>query len=112
MGVQLAKNAGLTVYTTASSRTLDFVKQFHPDKIIDYQTSAWEDDPELLGVDAVFDTVGTSGNFEKAKKVLKPTGGFLTIASAEAGTNPLGHPPLSYVSNYVLRGLSSSSLLI
>ena len=58
LAIQLAKIRGAHVLTTSSSRSIDFVSQFNPDKIIDYTSTAWEDDLDVMGVDAVFDTIG------------------------------------------------------
>jgi len=101
--VQLIKYYGGKVITTCSTRTLPFVTKLEPDKIINYGEHAWEEDPEVQGIDFVFDTVGTPGSFEKAKRILKPTGGFLSIANGEAGLNPKAHPPLSYAALFCLR---------
>lgn len=60
LAVQLAKNAGAHVITTCSTRSVEFVQQFSPDKIIDYTSTAWELDSDVMGVDAVFDTIGKS----------------------------------------------------
>jgi NADPH:quinone reductase-like Zn-dependent oxidoreductase len=96
LAIQLAKLRGNYVVTTASTRNLEFVSQFKPDKVIDYKVNAWEDDEELKGFDVVYDTTGESGGFEKAKKILKTDGVFLTIANFEVGHNPAAHPPLAF----------------
>jgi NADPH:quinone reductase-like Zn-dependent oxidoreductase len=103
IAIQLAKSAGVKVYTTCSSRSHAFVRQFDPEVIIDYTTSAWEEHPSLRNIDAVFDTVGASGSFSKAKLVLKPNGKFLAITGGEVSTDVKAHPPLEYAGAYVLR---------
>jgi len=102
--VQLAKLRGATVITTCSPRTLEFVATLGADRIIDYTTTKWFEDPDLVrtGVDAVFDTVGEEDTFANAKAVLSDTGSFLSIASFEAGVDPAAHAPLAYAARYCL----------
>mmetsp|Transcript_12405 Transcript_12405/g.11239 ORF Transcript_12405/g.11239 Transcript_12405/m.11239 type:complete len:328 (+) Transcript_12405:75-1058(+) len=103
--IQLAKISGATVYTTSSSRSKDFVASFNSaDQIINYNEVQWENYAELQGIDAIYDTVGQTGTFDKAKNVLKSGGRFITIASQEAGHDPSAHPPLAHASFFGLSG--------
>lgn len=68
--IQLAKLAGATVYTTASSRNIDFLKSLGADEVIDYTQ---EDFSKLEDLDIVFDTVGGE-TFEKSWGILKKGG--------------------------------------
>lgn len=100
LAIQLAKLKGAYVATTASARNLEFVSQFGPDKIINYQTEDWA---ALKDFDAVLEATGEAGAFKKASSgVLKPTGAFLSLVNNEVGFNPHGHPPLSFASLYGL----------
>eukprot|EP00697_Spironema_sp_BW2_P015168 gnl/Spiro4/5914_TR3025_c0_g1_i1.p1 gnl/Spiro4/5914_TR3025_c0_g1~~gnl/Spiro4/5914_TR3025_c0_g1_i1.p1 ORF type:complete len:340 (-),score=91.23 gnl/Spiro4/5914_TR3025_c0_g1_i1:66-1085(-) len=96
LAIQLAKLRGIWVTTTTSSRNAAFVGTLGADKVINYNTHSWVEDPELRGIDAVLDMVGEPGAFEKSKTILKRDGAFLSIASFDAGFNPSAHPPLSF----------------
>uniref|UniRef100_A0A6U0K0N9 Enoyl reductase (ER) domain-containing protein n=1 Tax=Minutocellus polymorphus TaxID=265543 RepID=A0A6U0K0N9_9STRA len=97
LAIQLAKNAGAWVATTASPRNMDYVKSLGPDLIINYRESDWSDHPDLIGIDAVFDAVGEDGAFGKisaeGSKVVKEGGQFVSIASFDAGFDPAAHKP-------------------
>lgn len=62
MAIQFAKLRGLKVFTTVSSRKVGFVRQLHPDAIIDYQkedvTSRIMELTADQGADLIVDTVG------------------------------------------------------
>ena len=94
--IQLAKVRGAKVSTTCSSRTLDFVKQFNPDEVINYTQEKWEE--KVSGLDAVLDTVGEKDGFARSKGIVKDGGSFVTIASFDAGFDPSAHPPFSFAS--------------
>jgi NADPH:quinone reductase-like Zn-dependent oxidoreductase len=96
IAIQLAKLRGSWVATTASTRALGFVKQFGADKLINYNKATWEDDEELKNIDLVFDTVGDKDALNRAKKILKTDGIFVTIADFTVGLDPKAHPPLSF----------------
>jgi len=76
VSIQLAKALGAYVATTVSTQSMDFVKQFNPDEIIDYKTQQFE---ELLkDFDAVYDTAGGETT-NKSFKVLKKGGVLVTM---------------------------------
>jgi NADPH:quinone reductase-like Zn-dependent oxidoreductase len=104
IAIQLAKSRGAWVATTCSDRTIDYVSQFGADKIVNYRESKWEEDPELKGLDVVFDTVGETDGFARttANGVVKETGAFVSICSPDAGYDPAAHPPLSYAAFHCL----------
>lgn len=62
MALQFAKLRGLKVFTTVSTRKVNFVRQLHPDAIIDYQKEDVTDRVMKLtagqGADLIVDTVG------------------------------------------------------
>lgn len=68
--IQLAKLAGATVYTTASSRNIDFLKSLGADEVTD---CTQEDFSKLEDLDIVFDTVGGE-TFEKYWGILMKGG--------------------------------------
>mmetsp|Transcript_13570 Transcript_13570/g.20366 ORF Transcript_13570/g.20366 Transcript_13570/m.20366 type:complete len:331 (+) Transcript_13570:136-1128(+) len=109
LAIQLAKSRGAWVATTCSSRTLDYVSQFGPDKVVNYREANWENDTELRELDAVIDTVGENEGFSKTKdnNVVKATGSFVSISAFDAGFDPNGHPPLSFAAFYCLRNDTS-----
>jgi len=80
VAIQIAKNAGAHVATTATGDDLAFVKQLGADEVIDYKTSSF--DELLSGYDAAFDTVG-GDTYARSFKVLR-RGGILVSMT---------HPP-------------------
>jgi NADPH:quinone reductase-like Zn-dependent oxidoreductase len=74
--IQLAKQAGATVYTTSSSKNIDFLKSLGADEVIDYMQ---EDFSKLNGLDLIFDTMG-GDVLEKSWSTLKKGGNLVSIA--------------------------------
>ena len=105
IGIQIAKNLGAKVYTTCSTRSINFVKQFNSDIIYDYNKIFWENELELQSIDTIFDTIGISGNLLKGINVLKSNGSYLTLTGNDISQNIdlLKNLSLNYVSNYVLK---------
>lgn len=72
--IQLAKQAGAYVITTASEKNHGLLEKLGADEIIDYHTTNFAD--ILTDIDLVFDTLG--GDIQKASfSVLKPNTGRL-----------------------------------
>ncbi len=81
IAIQLAKNAGARVITTASSKNHSYVKTLGADAVIDYQKENFVDSikkniPE--GVDLVIDTIGGSTR-QQSLNVLKSNGRLVTM---------------------------------
>lgn len=74
--IQLAKQAGATVYTTASTRNIEFLKRLGADEVIDYTQ---QDFSKLTDLDIVFDTMGGEV-LEKSWATLKEGGYLISIA--------------------------------
>jgi NADPH:quinone reductase-like Zn-dependent oxidoreductase len=74
--IQLAKKAGATVYTTASSRNIEFLKHLGADEVIDYSK---QDFSKLNNLDIVFDTMGGE-ILKKSWPTLKRGGRLISIA--------------------------------
>ncbi len=74
--IQLAKQAGATVYTTASSRNIEFLKSLGADEVVDYTR---QDFSKLADLDIVFDTMGGEV-LEKTWATLKKGGCLISIA--------------------------------
>jgi len=104
IAIQLAKERGAWVATTASTRNLDYVAQFGPDLVVDYKTQKWDEISELKNLDAVFDTASEVDSFARtrANGVVKSDGAYVTITGPLAGFNPKGHPPLHFASLFCL----------
>ncbi|MFJ9180045.1 NADP-dependent oxidoreductase [Streptomyces sp. NPDC102360] len=93
IALQLARQLGAHVATTASAANTDLVKDLGADVVIDYRTQDFE---ELLdGYDTVLDTRGGE-TLEKSLRVLKPGGTVISLAgppdadfARELGANPL-----------------------
>jgi 2-desacetyl-2-hydroxyethyl bacteriochlorophyllide A dehydrogenase len=78
--IQLAKNAGAYVITTASPRNHDLLKKLGADEVIDYHTTDFEE--VLSDIDLVFDTMG--GEIQKKSfSVLKEQGRLISVLSIE-----------------------------
>ncbi|WMN11133.1 NADP-dependent oxidoreductase [Marivirga salinae] len=75
--IQYAKTQGAYVYTTTSTKNVDWVKDLGADRVIDYKK---EDYLEVIEeVDVVYDTLG--GDYTKdAFKILKDGGSVVSIA--------------------------------
>lgn len=68
IAIQIAKNIGAHVATTATGDGIDYVKQLGADEVIDYKAEDFSD--KIKDLDAVFDTVG-GDDFAKAMKLVK-----------------------------------------
>ncbi len=81
--IQLAKNAGAYVITTASPRNHELVKKLGADEVIDYHTTDFEE--VLTDIDLVFETMG--GEIQKKSfSVLKEHGRLISVLSIEDET--------------------------
>jgi NADPH:quinone reductase-like Zn-dependent oxidoreductase len=79
--VQLAAEAGLTVYATASSQDIDYVRGLGAKEVIDYKAVGLEEAVPI--VDIVLDTVG--GNLQaRALTRIRPGGVLVSIVSEVA----------------------------
>ena len=76
--VQLAKNAGIKVFATASAKVVEYLRGLGADTIIDYRQAKFED--RLPLVDAVVDMVGGAVR-ERSMRVLAPHGILVTVVS-------------------------------
>jgi NADPH:quinone reductase-like Zn-dependent oxidoreductase len=81
--VQLAQWKGADVTATAASRSLDLVKRLGASTVVDYASQRFED--VVAPVDVVLDTVG-GDVVERSKRILKPGGTLLSVASSSNGT--------------------------
>lgn len=93
IAVQLAKEMGAYVATTASTAKVDLVKELGADVVIDYKKQDFE--TVLDGYDVVLDTLGGE-TLAKSLQVLKPGGKIISIAgppdaafARELGANPI-----------------------
>jgi NADPH:quinone reductase-like Zn-dependent oxidoreductase len=76
--VQLARQAGLTVYATAGTRDVEYVRCLGAQTVIDYRTSRFED--TVRDADAVIDLVGGDAQ-TRSFAVLKPGGALISAVS-------------------------------
>ena len=98
LAVQMAKNVGAWVATTASTRNLEDIRRYEADLVIDYREKDWAKDfpDQLKDVDCVFDAVGEKEAFERSTKnpIIKQGGRFVSIANADGcGYDPNAHLP-------------------
>jgi alcohol dehydrogenase len=78
MAIQIARNIGAYIATTARTDEADYVKGLGADEVIDYQT---QDFSEILkDYDAVYDTVGGETT-AKSYTILKPGGALVSMLS-------------------------------
>ena len=75
--IQLAKQMGAYVATTASEKGYELVKSLGADEVINYKRQNFEE--ILKNYDAVFDTLGGEA-LEKSFTVLKPQGKIITVS--------------------------------
>lgn len=82
VAIQLAKISGAYVFTTCSSKNIDFVKSLGADFVIDYKKDNFveviQKQTDGKGIDVVFDTVGGEV-FEKSLNVIRPFGRLTSI---------------------------------
>ena len=76
--VQLARQAGAQVFTTASARHQEFLTELGAEQVVDYRAERFED--LARDMDVVFDTVG-GATLLRSWSVLKPEGRLVTIAA-------------------------------
>ncbi|WP_316800733.1 NADP-dependent oxidoreductase [Pedobacter frigidisoli] len=77
IAIQLAKNLGATVATTASEKSFALLKELGADVLIDYKTQDFED--ILKDYDAVLNSQDTK-TLEKSIRILKPEGKAVSIS--------------------------------
>lgn len=77
--IQLAKQAGAYVITTASERNHELLASLGADEIIDYRNTKFEE--VLSDVDVVFDTMGGDVQRNSFKVIKKHTGRIISIVS-------------------------------
>jgi len=77
IAIQLAKDLGATVATTASAANADFVRTLGADIVIDYRSQDFEQ--MLSGYDLVLDSLGGEV-LQKSLRVLRPGGKVIGIA--------------------------------
>ncbi|WP_372369662.1 NADP-dependent oxidoreductase [Candidatus Uabimicrobium sp. HlEnr_7] len=83
LAIQFAKHKGAKVYTTASAKNHEYVKNLGADYVIDYNTSDFVDvilqeEPQKLNV--VYDTVGGETQ-QKSAALIKEGGTLVSIVS-------------------------------
>jgi NADPH:quinone reductase-like Zn-dependent oxidoreductase len=88
LAVQLAKAKGATVYATASTHNIDFVKRLGADVVIDYKNERFED--RVRDVDVVFDLIGGDTQ-ERSWGVLKKGGILVSAVQAPSPEQAAAH---------------------
>ncbi len=97
--IQLAKNAGAEVITTASANHHDYVKEIGADHAIDYKKRDFVPAVNEIhpgGIDAVFDTVGGETQIQSVK-ALKKGGRISTILALQAAVRESKDIRVGYV---------------
>jgi 2-desacetyl-2-hydroxyethyl bacteriochlorophyllide A dehydrogenase len=84
--IQIGKAKGMNIYTTCSTKNVDFVKGLGADEVIDYTSGDWAELLKDKNIDGVFDTVGEKDALTRSFGVLKEAGSFVTLTG-------LGNPP-------------------
>jgi NADPH:quinone reductase len=92
VAIQIAKAAGAKVFTTCSTKSVEFVHNLGPDVVIDYKSESYEDviirETGGEGVDVVLDTVGGNA-VERSPYVLRSHGRLVSIVDIPIGQNLL-----------------------
>lgn len=107
VGIQLAKWAGATVFTTISSQNkADIVKKLGADDVINYREESVENYVNRLtlgkGFDVVFDTVGGE-NIDKSFAAVALNGNVVTIqANSTHDLSPLHRKSASFHAEFML----------
>ncbi|MDQ3123710.1 MAG: NADP-dependent oxidoreductase [bacterium] len=111
IAIQIAKNIGAYIATTASGEHIDIVKNLGADEVIDYKVQNFAE--VLKDYDAVFDTVG-GDDFNKSFSVLKQGGIAVSmIAPAdEAIAQELGVTGITQATKVTTERLKELSKLV
>lgn len=80
--IQLAKEMGAYVATTASEKGHDLVLSLGADQVINYRIQPFEE--VLKGFDAVFDTLGGE-SLDRSFRVVKPHGRIVSVSAVPNG---------------------------
>lgn len=80
--IQLAKEMGAHVATTASEKGNDLVSSLGADQVINYRVQPFEE--VLKGFDAVFDTIGGE-SLDRSFRVVKPHGRIVSVSAVPNG---------------------------
>jgi NADPH:quinone reductase-like Zn-dependent oxidoreductase len=83
MAVQLARQAGATVYATSSASTIELVRTLGANFAIDYSKQRFEDTAQ--GMDVVLDTIGGDTG-ARSWACLRPGGYMACVATPPDGT--------------------------
>lgn len=97
--IQLAKHLGAEVWTTTSTKNVDFVKALGADHVIDYRKENFESVASEM--DVVFDTLGGEA-LNKSFTVVKPNGWVVSISGSPDHNTALDMN-LSFVKAQILR---------
>ena len=101
--IQIARNVGCYVITTASASDSDFVKSLGAHEVIDYKTQKFED--IITDIDFILDTIGGE-NFVRSLKILKPEGTIVLISTPNIEeTNKVAEK--QHIKNYKLMMMHS-----
>lgn len=76
--IQLAKEMGAYVATTASEKGFDLVSSLGADRVVNYKEEQFEE--ILNGYDAVFDTLG-GDSLNRSFRILKPHGKIVSVSA-------------------------------
>ena len=82
--IQLARDVGTNITTTASARNREFLKDLGAHEVIDYHTERFETSGG--GFDVIFDCIG-GDTLRRSWPLLAPEGRMVTIAAASEGTS-------------------------
>jgi len=75
------KSLGHHVTTTCSERNSEWCRRMGADALVDHTKAKWYEALEANSVDAVFQAVGSAGDYDNAHRVLRPHGVFATCDS-------------------------------
>lgn len=111
VAIQIAKNVGAYVATTATGDALGRVKQLGADEAIDYKTQNFAE--TLREYDAVFDTIG-GDDFDISLSVLRKGGIAVSMAAPvnEAKTSELGVRAITQATHVTTNALNELTMLI
>lgn len=111
IAIQIARNIGARVATTATGDGIDHVKKLGADEVVDYKTRDFA--AELSGYDAVFDLVG-GDDFNKALGILKSGGSAVSMIAAadEARAAELGVTALTQNTHVTTEALTALKQLV
>lgn len=98
LAIQMAKAVGAHVATTASpnkmpdgTTKIEYMKSVGADEVVNYKEADWSEALAGKDFDQIYDCVGDVADWEKASKILRKGGQFVSIANFSGPSSTADH---------------------